>query len=72
MKDDADIDKKLISIKDSFGKEGFKYFISYKYDDYKFNLLRIMLPKISEYVKCFDETKYMSFSIKGDKLQKLR
>ena len=30
-----------------------------------------MLPKISEYVKCFDETKYMSFSIKGDKLQKL-
>ena len=30
-----------------------------------------MLPKISEYVKCFDETKYMSFSIKGDKLQNL-
>ena len=30
-----------------------------------------MLPKISEYVKCFDEIKYMSFSIKGDKLQKL-
>ena len=30
-----------------------------------------MLPKIGEFVKCFDETKYMSFSIKGDKLQNL-
>ena len=27
-----------------------------------------MLPKTIEYVKCFDETKYMSFLIKDEEL----
>ena len=27
-----------------------------------------MLPKITRYVKCFDETKYISFLIKDEKL----
>ena len=28
----------------------------------------MMLPKMSEYVKCFDETKYMSFLYKDEEL----
>ena len=30
----------------------------------------MMLPKTSGYVKCFDETKYMSFLIKDEELLK--
>ena len=42
-----------------------KYFIGYKDT---LITLHIMLPKISRYRKSFDETKYMSFLIKDDKL----
>ena len=36
-----------ISNKVSFGKKGFKYVVTYKDDDYNFNSLFIMLPKMS-------------------------
>ena len=42
----------------------FKYFISYK--DAKIRPLCLFLPKMSTYRRDFDETKYVSFLIKGD------
>ena len=39
------------------------------YDDYKINLLYIMLPKTSIYVKCYDgQTKWMYFFIENNDL----
>ena len=55
------IDKILISNQVSFGGKGYKYFICYKDDGYKIRPLCIMLPKLREYVKGFDETRCMSF-----------
>ena len=53
------------------GKKNYKYFIGYKDDDYKIELLRIMLPKASTYVKSYDgETKWINFFIKDDNLLK--
>ena len=61
MIDEVDIDETLISNKVSSGEENYEYFISYKDDDYKVKPLCIMLPKISRYVKSYDdETKCMS------------
>ena len=50
-------------------KKGFKFFIGYK-DAKKIRPLCILLPKMSAYRKDFDETKFMSFSIKDDELLK--
>ena len=47
---DVDSVKIVISGIVSFGEKGFKYFIGYKDDD-KINLLCIIVPKVSEYVK---------------------
>ena len=57
----------MISGKVSYGKKGFKNFIGYK-EDQRFKPLCIMFPKMSEYVKCSDESKYISFSIKDGEL----
>lgn len=54
----ADIDEvdiKNIVTKVSDGRKGFKFFISNKNDD-KVKPLCIILPKISGYVECLDET----------------
>ena len=48
-------------------KNDFKYFLGYK-DDRKVTPLCIILPKIRAYRRDFDETKYISFSVKNDKL----
>ena len=53
----------------SFGKKSYKYFTGYK-DDEKVKPFCIMLPKMSRYIKRFDETKYMSSLIKDGKLLK--
>ena len=50
----------MIYDKISYSKKSLKYFIGYK-DGEKFKQLYIMLLKMSWYVKCFDETKYMCF-----------
>ena len=55
---EVDIKKILTSDRISFGKKGFKYFIGYQDND-KIKPLCIMLPKITGYVKCFDETNYI-------------
>ena len=59
------INKILVSNEVSFGKKGFKYFISYK-DAKKIRPVCIFLIKVSAYRRYFDETKYVSFSIKDD------
>ena len=51
----------------SFGKTDFKYFIGYK-DGKNVRPLCIMLSKISAYRRDFDETQYMSFLIRTNKL----
>ena len=48
-------------------KKGFKYFICYK-DAKKIKPSCIFLPKMTEYRKVFDETKYIYFLIKDDEL----
>ena len=48
-------------------KKGFKYFIGYK-DAGKNRPLCIFFPKMSAYRRDFDETKYIPFLIKDDKL----
>ena len=59
------INKILVSNEVSFGKKGFKYFISYK-DAKKIRPVCIFLIKVSAYRRYFDETKYVSFFIKDD------
>ena len=50
-------------------KKNYKYFSSSLYNDNKLKPLRIMLPKISAYVKSYDEqTKWMYFLIECDDL----
>ena len=58
INNEVDVKKILISGRVSYGKKGFKYLIGYQDDD-KIKPLCIMLPELTEYVKCFDETKYM-------------
>ena len=61
------INKIVLSNKVSFGQKGFKCFIGFK-DSTKMKPLCIFLPKMSAYGKDCDETKYVSFLIKDDKL----
>ena len=64
----VDINKIIISNKDSFEAKGFfEYVIGYR-SIYGIIPLYINLPQISGYVKCFDETKLLSFVIKANKL----
>ena len=53
----------------SFGKKGIKYFIGYKDPKY-IRPLCAFLPKKRSYRTDPDETKYISFLIKDDKLLK--
>ena len=69
LQNNIDINKIVVSKKVSFGKKGFKYFIGYK-DARKIKPLCIFLPKMSAYRKDFNETKYLPFLIKEDKLSK--
>ena len=52
-----------------FGKKECKYFIGYK-DTKKTRPLCTFLSKMSTHRKDFDETKYISFLVKDDKLLK--
>ena len=62
-----DVNKITVSNKVSFHKKGFKYFFGYK-NAKKIRPLCIFLAKMTAYRKDFDETKYISFLIKDDKL----
>ena len=63
---DADINKKVASNNFPFGKQGFKYFITYK-DNIEIRALWIVLPKTNIYKGYSDKTKYMYFMIKDEK-----
>ena len=64
-----DIEKVLVSYKISFGKNNYKYFIGYLYNDHKVKPLHIMVPKTSAYVKIYNgQTKWMHFLIEDDDL----
>ena len=59
----------VVSIKVSFGKKDFKYFIDYKDKDAKkITPLCIFLLNMSACRRDFDKTKIMSFLIKDKKL----
>ena len=69
MIDNIDINKMVVSIKVSFGKKDFKYFIDYKDKDAKkITPLCIFLLNMSACGRDFDKTKIMSFLIKDKKL----
>ena len=63
---DIDINKIVVYNKVTFGEKGFKYFIGYI--NAKIRLLCIFFLKTSAYRRYLNETKYMSFLIKGDEL----
>ena len=68
--EDVDINKILVSKKESYGKtNSLKYFIGYNDDDV-IRPLCIKLPQMIGYVKCFDSNKTMSFKVSDDKLLK--
>ena len=52
--EDVNIEKVLVSDKNSSLEKGYKYFIGYLYNDYKVKQLRIMLLKTRVYVKSYE------------------
>ena len=69
--DDIDVDKILVSKKESYGKKrSSKYFIGYNDDDV-IRLLCIKFPKMIGYVRCFDSNKIMTFNVTDKKLLKV-
>ena len=67
---DLDVDKILVSKKESYGtKNSLKYFIGYNDDDV-IRPLCIKLPQMIDYVKNFDSNKTMSFIVTDIKLLK--
>ena len=67
---DLDVNKILVSKKESYGtRNSFKYLIGYN-DDGVFRPLCIKLPQMIGYVKNFDSNKTMSFKVSDNKLLK--
>ena len=67
---DSDVNKILISKKESYGaKNSLKYFIGYNDDDIT-RPLCIKLPQMIGYVKHFDGNMTMSFKVSDNKLLK--
>ena len=67
---DIDVNKILVSKKESYGtKSSSKYFIGYNDDD-GIRLLCIILPQMIGYVKHFDSTKTMFFKVSDNNLLK--
>ena len=67
---DLDVNKILVSKKQSYGKKNsLKYFIEYNDDDF-IRPLCIKLPQMIGYVKHFDNNKTMLFKVSDNKLLK--
>ena len=67
---DIEVDKILISKKESYGKKSsFKYFLGFNDDDV-IRPLCIKLPQMIGYVKHFDSNKTMSFKVNDNRLLK--
>ena len=56
-----------MSTKISSGEKSYKYFIGYMYDDYKIKPLRIMLPKMNDYVRTYDGKNKWIYFLSEDK-----
>ena len=68
--DDVDVNKILVSKKESYGtKKSSKYFVGYNDDDVSKPLF-IKLPEVIGYVKHFDSNKTMSFKVIDNELLK--
>ena len=68
--DDIDVDRILISKKESYGKnKTHKYFTGYNYND-EIEPLFIRLPQMIGYAKFFDSSKTMSFKVNDNKMLK--
>ena len=68
---DLDVNKTLVSKKESYGTKNFlKYFFGYNDDDGVIRHLFIKLPQMIGYVKHFDSTKTISFKVSDNKLLK--
>ena len=71
---DIDIDKILVSRKESYGtNNSLKYFIRYNDDDDDDDVIRplcIRLPQMTGYVKRFDNNNTVSFKVDDSKLLK--
>ena len=68
--DDIDVNKILVSKKESYGtKSSSKYLIIYN-DGYVIKPLYIILPQTIGYVKPFNSNKTMSFQVTDNKLLK--
>ena len=68
--DDIDVNKILVSKKESYRKKSSsKYFVGYNDDDV-IRLLCIKLPQMIGYVKCFHSNNTMSFKYIDNKLLK--
>ena len=65
---DVNIDRIVVSNKVPFGKKGLKYFIDYDDDHEEIMFLRIMLPKMDDNRRDFNETKRMYFLIINNKV----
>ena len=64
--EDIEVNEILVSKKESYGtKNSLKYFSGY--NDDVIRSLRIKLPQMIDYVKCFDSNKTMSFKVNGEK-----
>ena len=69
--DDIDINKILVSKKESYGKKNtLKHFIGYNDDGDVIRQLCIKLPQMIGYGKLFDSNKIMSFKVSHNKLLK--
>ena len=67
---DIDVNKILVSKKESYGtKNSLKYFNGYN-DDYVIRSFCVNLPQMIGYVKHFDNNKIMSFKVSDNKLLK--
>ena len=67
MINDIDANKRLISNKFAFGKQGFKYLIDFK-DSEKIRLLRIFRPQMIVHKINIDENRRIYFLIKEEKV----
>ena len=68
--EEIDTNKILVSIKESYGtKNSFKFFIGYNDNDVM-RLLCIRLPKMTGYVRKFDENATLSFRVNNKQLLK--
>ena len=69
---EVDIEEVVLSLKKSYGKDSFKYFIGYRHKGNGFpSLLYVKLPQMTAYAKYFDKnSKYMNLLVNDKEILK--